>query len=410
MKHVKVDILVPGMITAEDVIGNGSQLILPKGLVLTDKAIKRLEQYSVRSIRIEDPVNMSVEEITEEELEVPETPACDESLINNDSANDILNALSSMLGPDSASLVEEDTSIEVKTQEEPSHHEKIQASKEFKQFKASFEKNVDELKGEINEIVELNAPINVDDMLSSTMNLLSTQNNSFGVFDMLHNMRQFDDLTYAHSMNVALICNVFSQWLSLTPEEAKLATACGMFHDIGKLKIDDAIIKKPGKLTNDEYKIIKSHPIEGYKILQHQQINEHIKNAALMHHEKCDGSGYPLGLSAEKIDPYARMVAIADVYDAMTSARVYRGALCPFTVIELFEQEGLNKYDILYIMTFLENVINTYIDNRVQLSDGRIATIKWIDKNNLSKPMVMLEDQSFLELSKFHDLKIIKIL
>ena len=101
---------------------------------------------------------------------------------------------------------------------------------------------------------------------------------------------------------------------------------------------------------------------------------------------------------------------IADVYDAMTSARVYRGALCPFTVIELFENEGLHKYDIVYIMTFLENVINTYIDNRVMLSDGRIGVIKFIDKNNLSKPMVQLADGTFLELSKFNDLKIVQIL
>ena len=94
----------------------------------------------------------------------------------------------------------------------------------------------------------------------------------------------------------------------------------------------------------------------------------------------------------------------------MTSARCYRGALCPFTVIEMFEREGLQKYDVVYIMTFLENVINTYIDNKVQLSDGRIATVKWIDKKLLSKPMVMLENGDFIELSKFKDLKIVKIL
>ena len=413
MKHVRISVLVPGMVTAEDVIGKGSQLILPKGLTLTDKAIKRLETYEVVSIRIEDPVDIDVEEIQDEDVEVKvektkskaEEIEIDQSLLGSGSADDILAALMGMGAEKKEAPV-----VEVNELSEPSHFEKIQSSPEFKQFKQNFEENVSEFKGQLNDIVEKNAPISVDNMLESTLTLLSTQNNSFGVFDMLHSMRQFDDLTYAHSMNVALICNVFAQWLGLTPEEAKLATACGMLHDIGKLKIDDSIIKKPGKLTDEEYKIIKSHPALGYKILQHQSINEHIKNAALMHHEKCDGTGYPLRLTGEKIDPYARMVAIADVYDAMTSARVYRGALCPFTVIEMFEDEGLHKYDIVYIMTFLENVINTYIDNRVQLSDGRIGTIKWIDKQNLSKPMVQLADQSFIELSKFKDLKIVKIL
>ena len=404
MKHVKVEILVPGMVTAEDVLSKGNQLILPKGLVLTDKAIARLESYEIKTIRIEDPVGIEVEEVPEEEPVLEEAKPLDQTLINDNSADNILDALNGLLGEKT------EPEIQVSENEEPSHFEKIQNSEEFKEFKRSFEHNVDELKNKVNDIVEKNAPINVEDMLSSTMDLLATQKSSFGVFDMLHNMRQFDDLTYAHSMNVSLICNVFAQWLGLSAEEAELATACGLFHDVGKLKIDDAIIKKPGKLTDEEYKIIKSHPVEGYKILQHQQINEHIKNAALMHHEKCDGTGYPLMLKGEKIDAYARMVSIADVYDAMTSARCYRGALCPFTVIEMFEREGLQKYDIVFIMTFLENVINTYIDNRVQLSNGKIATIKWIDKNALSKPMVMLDDGSFIELSKYRDLKIIKIL
>ena len=432
MKHVKISVLIPGMITAEDVIGKGNQLILPKDLVLTDKAIARLEAYQIKSIRIEDPVDIEVEEVEDEEEEVQEEKkkaiegevAIDSSLLTSD-ADSLLAALAGLDSGESEIKGGDESQIEKKTAEkaksiehsivvsqleEPSHFEKVQASPQFKEFKKSFENNVNELKNSINDIVEKNAPIDVDNMLSSTMQLLSTQNNTFGVFDMLHNMRAFDDLTYAHSMNVALICNVFGEWLHLSDDEIKLATTCGMLHDIGKLKIDDSIIKKPGKLTAEEYKAIKKHPYEGYKILQHQNISEHVKNAALMHHEKCDGSGYPLGLKGDKIDPYAKLVAIADVYDAMTSARVYRGALCPFTVIEVFEDEGLSKYDVVYIMTFLENVINTYIDNMVQLSDGRKGIIKWIDKQNLSKPMVQLLDGTFLELAKHKDLKIVKIL
>lgn len=432
MKHVRISVLIPGMVTAEDVIGKGKKLILPKGLTLTDKAIKRLESYEIKSIRIEDPIGITVEEI-EEEIED------DSSKENEGDEFDFLSSVDSILesaikeargenNTDSTSKKSDEldsstheavvsnkpasaVNMVVTDFEEPSHYEKIQSSPTFKSFKKGFAKNVTELKGQLNDIVERNSPINVDSMLAPTMKLLSSEGNTtFGVFDMLHNMRQFDDLTFTHSMNVALISNVFAKWLGLSEEEAKLATACGMLHDIGKLKIDDSIIKKPGKLTDAEYARIKAHPVEGYKILQHQNVNEHIKNATLMHHEKCDGSGYPLKLTGEKIDNYAKLISIVDVYDAMTSARVYRGALCPFKVIEMFEQEGLHKYDIVYIMTFLENVINTYIDNRVMLSDGRIGVIKFIDKNNLSKPMVQLADQSFVELAKYRDLTIEKIL
>lgn len=117
--------------------------------------------------------------------------------------------------------------------------------------------------------------------------------------------------------------------------------------------------------------MIKTHTIEGYKILQNQPVNDHIKNAALMHHERCDGSGYPFGLTGNRIDKFAKIVSIADVYDAMTAARVYRGPLCPFTVIDIFEKEGLQKYESEYILCFLKNVVLTYIGQRVRLTNGQ---------------------------------------
>ena len=355
------------MVVASDIISD-NKLIYPKGYKLTARAIERLSTYGVKSIRIEDP-GYEVEEIAEEAAHVNTAAA-----------------------------------------EEPSHFEKLKDSPEYKEFRKDFIESVGGLQKNLNEIVEKNKPIDVDDMISDTIHILSSQSSTYGVFDMLHNMRDFDDLTYTHSMNVAMICNVFGHWLGFGNDKIELLTACGMLHDIGKLKIDDAIIKKPGKLTDAEFLLIKSHPLEGYKILQPQKINEHIKLSALEHHEKCDGSGYPMHLVSNKIDGYAKIVAIADVYDAMTADRCYREGLCPFKVIEIFEQEGLHKYEISYIMRFLECVVNTYIDNRVMLTDGSVGTVKWINKQQLSKPMLQMSDGSFLELAKNPGLKIEKIL
>ncbi len=381
MKHVKTDVLQPGMIVGTDIVKNG-KLIFPKGTKLTEKSISRLSSYDIYDIRIEDP-SFEVEEISDEEID---------------------EALSGI------HIDKETTNIQVSQQEEPSHFEKLKSSKEFQEFRNSFVENVDELKNSLNDIVEKNTPIDPDKMIAETLQIIGTQSNTFGVFDMLHNMRDFDDLTYTHSMNVAMICNVFAHWLKFSEEDVELATACGMLHDIGKLKITDTVIKKPGKLTDEEYRLIKAHPTEGYKILQTQDINEHIKLAALEHHEKCDGSGYPMKLTREKIDGFAKIVSIADVYDAMTADRCYRKGLCPFRVIEIFEEEGLHKYETSYIMTFLENVVNTYIDNRILLSDGSIGTIRWIDKQNISRPMIQMADNSFLELAKHPELRIEKIL
>ena len=398
MKHVKTEILIPGMVVARDVIQDG-QLILPKGLTLTDRAIYRLSTYNITDIRIEDPVGMEVEEIVEESSDIADVESG-----NIDAAAEADSVLEALIGI-------KDTSKQVIAEfEEPSHFEKLKASPQFKQFRSDFTENVGELKSTLNDIVEKNVPIDVDHMIGDTLKIIDSQSNTFSVFDMLHNMRDFDDLTFTHSMNVAMICNVFAQWLKLPEEEVKLATSCGMLHDIGKLKIEDAIIKKPGKLTDNEFKLIQSHPAFGYHILQNQNISEHIKLSALEHHEKCDGSGYPMKLTADKIDRYAKLVAIADVYDAMTADRVYRKGMCPFKVIEIFEEEGLQKYDVVFIMTFLESVVNTYIDNRVLLSDGRVGTVKWINKQQLSKPMLQMEDGSFLELAKNRELSIVQIL
>ena len=124
-----------------------------------------------------------------------------------------------------------------------------------------------------------------------------------------------------------------------------------------------------------------------------------------MHHERCDGTGYPLSIEGNKIDKYAKIIAIADVYDAMTSARVYRGPLCPFKVISLFEQEGIQKYDAKYVLTFLECVVNTYLQNRVLLSNGVEGDIVYINKNMLSKPVVK-SGAEYIDLSTKPDLQI----
>lgn len=360
MHRIKTKDLVPGYVLAEDVYNFNGQMILPKGLILTDKVITKLEYYSILSVRVEDQME-----------EVPETPIVTQTVSKEDT-----------------------------------HTAIIRQSEDYTQFKESFDSSINDFKSSINDIVSLNAPIDTDALLSSTSALIEkSKNSSFSTMDMLHNMRQYDDLTFAHSMNVALISNVFAGWLKMSKEDIDLLTLCGLLHDIGKLKIPDKIIKKPDKLTSDEYQIVKTHTVEGYHILKAQNVNVHIANSALMHHEKCDGSGYPLGLSADKIDNFAKIIAIVDVYDAMTSARIYRGPLCPFRVIEIFESEGLQKYDVHYIMTFLENVCNTYLHYSARLSDGRVGTIIFINKSHLSKPIVQCQDE-MVDLSKENDLHV----
>lgn len=257
----------------------------------------------------------------------------------------------------------------------------------------------------MNDVIEKGSPLDVNKLMNHTLNILDLAATTPNVFDMLHCMREYDDETYVHSMNVALICNIFARWLRMSEEEIAKATTSGLLHDIGKIKIPDSILKKPDKLTKQEFNIIKRHPQEGYRLLLDSKLDEDVLNAVLMHHERCDGSGYPFGLMANQIGTYAKMVAIADVYDATTSARVYRGPLCPFSAISIFEDEGLQKYDPRFIMTFLENVVNTYLLNNVRLTNGTVGTVVFIHKDKLSSPTIRTAG-GFVDLSTQSNLQI----
>ena len=337
MRAVPTYRLTPGMTVAKDVYSYSDQLLLPENTKLTYKTITKLAFYSIPFIYVK-----------KDEPVVP----VDES------------------------------------EPEDTYSSRIKNSPEFKKFSAEFQEDIEKFRDSLNDVVERNAPLDIDVLLQDTLSLLDNTHGPIHVFDILHNMRQYDDLTYAHSINVALICNVLATWLGMSKEDVMLATQCGLFHDIGKLKMPEVIIKKPEKLTNQEYNVIKTHTLEGYNILQKCHVNAHIANSALLHHERCDGTGYPFGLTSEQIDPFAKIVAIADVYDAMTSARVYRRPVCPFTVMAIFESEGIQKYDARFILTFMENVLNTYMLNRVRLSDGRKGEVILINKRTLSRPLV----------------------
>lgn len=354
MKRVRTSDLVPGMITAEDIFNYERQLILPRGSVLTDKSINKLTFYSILQIRIDDTVPEST-------VPTVATP--------------------------------------------PSYLDRFKDSPAFVRFKKNFEADADNFKNAINDLIEKNEPIDLDKLMSNTMQTLEPSQTNPNVFEMLHCMREYDDATYIHCMNVSLICNMLARWLRFDEKVTRDVTISGLLHDVGKTKIPDSIIKKPGKLTQQEYDIVKRHPQEGYDILKGSIASDKILNAVLMHHERCDGSGYPNGLADSQIDSYAKIVAIADVYDALTSARVYRGPLCPFKAIALFEKEGFQKYDVRYILTFLENVVNTYYNNTVLLNNGVTGKIIFINKSNLAAPTIQTDD-GFLDLSKHPELYI----
>ncbi len=358
MKRVKTALLVPGMVIAKDVHNSSNILVMGKNTVLTDDSITKLAFHSIYSVYIKDDV-----------IEEPK-PSYERTY-------------------------------------KPS---KIKETEEFKAFQAHYEKEVEQLEITFNDIITLQSKkIGISELCQKATSMLDDTRGGIHVFDILHNMRDYDDSTFNHCMNVALICNVFADWMHMSPMEKEIATVAGLLHDIGKLRIPEQIVKKAARLTDEEYDVIKTHPMEGYNILFESRFISSVQNAALMHHERVDGSGYPLGLKGNQIDRFAKMVAIADVYDAMTAARVYRGSLCPFKVIEMFEKEGLNMFDPEYLLVFMENIVQTYIKNWVRLSNGKEGEIVMMNKQKISRPVILCGTE-FINLAEHPEITIEEVM
>lgn len=237
---------------------------------------------------------------------------------------------------------------------------------------------------------------------------LFQSHSSVKLFDLLRTLRGNDDTVYAHSINVGMIARVLGKWLKMSNDDLDTLTIAGFLHDIGKLTIPPEVLTKTGKLTDEEFAKIRKHPLNSYKILSTiPNIDKRILYAALQHHERYDGSGYPDHLKGDRIDDFAAIMAIADVYDAMTASRSYRSAKCAFEVIDDFEKDGFQKYNAKFIMTFLQHIADYYNNSVVMLSNEQTARIIYINSQALSRPMVKLNSGDIIDLSKERELHIV---
>ena len=371
MKRTIFEQLTPGMITGEDVYALNGQLLVPKGIALTENILDLLKMHSVRMIRIDDEARIIPENLTEDEV------------------------LQGVHIPEFVSKFPEET--------------RKARIHEIKEFKKDYQESLNYFQVDINSLVDKNTTLDVTTIVNQTVALLNAGNKHTSILEMLVYMREYDNDVYAHSINVSLLCNMLAHWLEFPEEDCQMAAACGMFHDIGMLTIPEEILQKQSPLTAQEREIIQTHAEKGYNLLSTYNVDETVKLSALMHHEKCDGSGYPHSLKGGQIDRFAKLVTICDIYNAMTSARPYRKALSPFGVIDHFEEEGLRKFDTRSILLFMENTANTYLNSPVRLSNGKVGYVVFINRSRLGRPTVQC-GTDFIDLSKEKDLHIVEML
>lgn len=200
-------------------------------------------------------------------------------------------------------------------------------------------------------------------------------------------MKTHDDYTYMHSVAVSALMLSLAKQLKLDENLTKLAGVGGLMHDLGKAFMPVHILTKPGKLTDDEYAIMKKHPAAGAKMLQNGNAEAEVIDIALHHHEKIDGSGYPHGLKQEEISVLARMAAICDVYDAVTSNRPYKNPWDPS--ISIRNMAGWEGHFDKHIFNAFVKTLGIYpVGSLVRLTSQHLAVVTEPGIESLLKPTV----------------------
>ncbi len=341
--------LVPGMELAEAVYNYHGELLFPENTILDEAIIAKLTRYSIMCVSIKDKSDYAT-----------------------------------------------------------THYERIHLTKRFQDFEKIYRNNLNAYKYMTDEFLKTGTSLNQDYLIKIHNNIRSCVNTGEELLMLLYYMQPSEDnLTYAHCLNAALISNVFSEWLGMTDESSRILTLCGFYYDIGKLKLPNSLLWIPGRLSNEEYTKMQTHTLLGHDLLKNKPIDQHIVNATLMHHERNDGSGYPNHLQSDDIDLFAKIIAIVDTYEAMTSARTYRPSMNPFQVILSFEETGSDRFEAAILRPILEHIAKCQMGRRVILSNGIVADVMLINNNFLSHPLIKTVDHDqLIDLQHYPDVYI----
>ena len=210
-----------------------------------------------------------------------------------------------------------------------------------------------------------------------------------GALISLARLKTADDYTYMHSVAVCAMMVALAKQLSLGEEQTRLAGLAGLLHDLGKATMPMDVLNKPGKLTNEEFAIIRTHPQEGYRLLlTGNNVDAVVLDVCLHHHEKMDGSGYPEGLKGDGISLFAKMGAVCDVYDAITSNRPYKAGWSPAESLRRMAEWSNGHFDKAVFQAFVKCIGIYPVASLVRLESGLLGVVTENASANPLTPIV----------------------
>lgn len=281
--------------------------------------------------------------------------------------------------------------------------------KSEKKFEDVYSDSLDVVKAFMLE-AKLGKPLDAEEIEATVDLLLEQVFDANDLFRQMRLMKGKDDYLFTHSVNVSLLCILIGRWLKCDKEIIKELGLSGLLHDIGKIYISNEILNKPDKLTESEFSEIRKHTLLGYNyLIENEWVNDNISSAALMHHERADGSGYPMGTKGFSKKLSVSVVAVADVYDAVTSNRAYSTKQSPYTAAEILWQESFGKLDPKIAKVFYDKITNFYVGNEVLLSNNEKGVVIYVDPSQPTRPIIMV-GETFYNLATDRSISILEII
>lgn len=358
MRLISTKVLREEMVIAKTIWNDSGMPLLQKGARITQRIIKRLLDLNIQYVYIDDEIS--------KDIDVPEaiSPKVRNAAVNKIETS--FKTLQRLKGTDVTYCLEK-------------------SSKEFTMI--------------INSLM---------DSIFDNDELLTVLSDAF----------IYDEYIYQHSLQVTIYSISIAHEMHYNAEEVRQIGIGAMLHDVGKILIPQEILQKPGRLTNEEYDTMKKHTQFGFDILRNlHTISLLSAHCAFQHHERLDGSGYPRGLVDFEIHPYAKIIAVADVFDAVTSNRIYRSKMLPSEGLEIIEEGAGTLYDKRVVDAF-KKVIAAYPNGTVVLlEDGRRGIVSKQDRRHTLRPKlrifeennVLLKATYELALAEATDIKIVKV-
>lgn len=369
----RVNQLHPGLELGETVFSSDGGVLLYAGTVLTQKHIERILIYGVEAVRIRRAIESSDV--------VGDYPETEEDLEENIPVE----------------YCEPDIPEGAQEQENDFLHIYNTALKELKRCFT---------------LVKLDKHLDCDLLNDIVDALLQISMRGISATALLHTTNRSEDYLFHHSVNVGILSNVIGTLSgAINPTQQRNLVMAGVLHDIGKLEVPVQVLYKTGQLTEEEFNLVRQHPAIAFKFFRNfKEIPDSVRYGVLQHHERDDGSGYPLRTNSSKNHAFAKIIGIADVYDAMTSKKVYGQEVSPFAAIETIQSDTFSgKFPPQFSTPFLQELCQTLIGRFVTLNDGRIGQLVFWNRSGKESCLIRFSDGKIIDIGGHSKIKITKL-